>query len=63
AMGKALGLTVVAEGVETLAQEDFLRALDCDQTQGYYFSRPLPQAQLAQLLARSASAAPLVGAA
>ncbi|MGN0078648.1 MAG: EAL domain-containing protein [Coriobacteriales bacterium] len=37
-----LGLTVVAEGVETQEQLDKLRALGCDKIQGYYFSRPLP---------------------
>ena len=53
AMGKALGLTVVAEGVETLEQETFLREHDCDQTQGYYFSRPVSHDQFAQLLLRN----------
>ena len=37
----ALGLSVVAEGVETKEQSDFLRAWDCDAIQGYYYSRPL----------------------
>ncbi len=37
-----LGLTVVAEGVETLAILDRLRALSCDEAQGYHISRPLP---------------------
>lgn len=41
AMGRTLSLTVVAEGVETEAQEDFLRENACDQSQGYYFSRPV----------------------
>lgn len=36
-----LGLTVVAEGVETLAILDRLRALSCDEAQGYHISRPL----------------------
>ena len=39
-----LGLSVVAEGVETEAQYQFLAALDCDSYQGYFFSRPLPEA-------------------
>jgi diguanylate cyclase (GGDEF)-like protein len=40
-MGKSLGLTVVAEGVETKEQESFLSANACDETQGFYFSRPM----------------------
>ncbi|MFY9510395.1 MAG: EAL domain-containing protein, partial [Rubrivivax sp.] len=41
-LGHALGLRVVAEGVETPAQRDALVALGCDELQGYYFARPLP---------------------
>jgi EAL domain-containing protein (putative c-di-GMP-specific phosphodiesterase class I) len=41
-MGKALGLTVVAEGVETNEQDSFLRAGACDELQGYLFSKPVP---------------------
>jgi len=40
-MGKALGLTIVAEGVETIEQAAFLRAHQCDEMQGYLFSRPV----------------------
>ena len=40
-LGQSMGLTVVAEGVETLAQLEFLRGLGCDEIQGYYFSKPL----------------------
>ena len=42
AMAKALGLSTVAEGVETAEQLDLLNAMGCDQIQGYFFSRPLP---------------------
>jgi EAL domain-containing protein (putative c-di-GMP-specific phosphodiesterase class I) len=49
-MGRALGMTIVAEGVETSAQEAFLRAHGCDEMQGYLFSRPVPPEQLADLL-------------
>ena len=45
-----LGLTVVAEGVETQAQADALRALDCDEMQGYLFAPPVPAAQVEQWL-------------
>jgi predicted signal transduction protein with EAL and GGDEF domain len=41
---------VVAEGIETPAQLETLRALGCDYGQGYYFSRPLPSAQAEELV-------------
>jgi diguanylate cyclase (GGDEF)-like protein len=49
-MGKALGLTIVAEGVETLEQEAFLTGHGCDEMQGYLFSKPLPPREMAHLL-------------
>jgi diguanylate cyclase (GGDEF)-like protein len=49
-MGKALGLTVVAEGVETVEQDAFLRGHECDELQGYLFSRPIPAEAIALLL-------------
>jgi EAL domain-containing protein (putative c-di-GMP-specific phosphodiesterase class I) len=49
-MGRALGMTTVAEGVETLEQEQFLRAHGCDEMQGFLFSRPLAPDRLAELL-------------
>ena len=49
-MGKALGMTVIAEGVETAEQQAFLRNHFCDEMQGYLFSKPLPAPQLARLL-------------
>jgi diguanylate cyclase (GGDEF)-like protein/PAS domain S-box-containing protein len=52
AMGKALKLTVVAEGVETADQADFLRAHGCDEMQGYYFSHALDAEALTLLLHR-----------
>jgi EAL domain-containing protein (putative c-di-GMP-specific phosphodiesterase class I) len=42
AMSHGLGKRVVAEGVETEAQLEFLRGLDCDSIQGYLYSRPVP---------------------
>lgn len=50
-MARSLKLRVVAEGVETLQELQFLQARECDEVQGYYFSRPLPAAQFASLLA------------
>jgi diguanylate cyclase (GGDEF)-like protein/PAS domain S-box-containing protein len=46
AMSHSLGLTVVAEGVETSEQLTLLAELDCDFVQGYYLSKPLPAKQL-----------------
>jgi diguanylate cyclase (GGDEF)-like protein len=50
ALGRGLGLDVVAEGVETHEQLDFLAAHGCHQIQGYVFSRPLPADELSSLL-------------
>ncbi len=50
AMAHRLKLKVVAEGVETESQRDFLRGQCCDLMQGYLFSRPLPAEQIAKLL-------------
>jgi diguanylate cyclase (GGDEF)-like protein/PAS domain S-box-containing protein len=50
AMGKSLNLTVVAEGVETLEQQTFLRDHACDEMQGFFFSKPIPSDQFAALL-------------
>jgi diguanylate cyclase (GGDEF)-like protein len=50
ALGHNLGLKVVAEGVETAQQMQFLREHACDEVQGYYFSRPIPAQQFEDLL-------------
>ncbi len=42
ALGQSLGLKLVAEGVETAAQRDYLQAAGVDVLQGYYFARPMP---------------------
>ncbi|ABC21362.1 putative bifunctional diguanylate cyclase/phosphodiesterase [Rhodospirillum rubrum] len=49
-MARRLGLTVVAEGVETHAQLEFLREHYCDLIQGYLFGRPLPPEDFARML-------------
>jgi diguanylate cyclase (GGDEF)-like protein/PAS domain S-box-containing protein len=51
-MGKNLLMPVVAEGVETREQFEFLREHNCPQGQGFYFSRPVPAAEFGQLLER-----------
>ncbi|MEF8703444.1 MAG: EAL domain-containing protein [Candidatus Accumulibacter sp. UW26] len=51
ALAHNLRMSVIAEGVESEAEKDFLRARGCDEMQGYLFSRPLPAAEFAQLLA------------
>jgi diguanylate cyclase (GGDEF)-like protein/PAS domain S-box-containing protein len=60
-MGRSLKLRVVAEGVETQAQLAFLQAHQCDEAQGYYFSRPVPPQQFAKLLENGIAKAVLNG--
>ena len=50
AMAHTLGKQVVAEGVETIEQLDFLRERGCDAVQGYYLARPLTVTAMSQLL-------------
>ena len=45
-----LGLTIVAEGVETAEQREHVHALGCDFSQGYFFAKPLPRDDVEQLL-------------
>jgi len=51
-MASKLQLAVVAEGVETQEQLEFLRAADCDLVQGYFLGRPMPAAQFREMLQR-----------
>ena len=50
-LGKALGMDVLAEGVETAEQFGILRAEGCDELQGYLFGRPVPESEAAALAA------------
>ncbi|MBP3610640.1 MAG: bifunctional diguanylate cyclase/phosphodiesterase [Lachnospiraceae bacterium] len=52
-MAKWLRVPVIAEGVETLKQADFLRSIGCNYIQGYLYSRPLPEEQYVELLTGS----------
>jgi len=52
AMAEALDLKVVAEGIETVEQKDFLRDAGCDFSQGYYFSKPLPKEDFLKFVAK-----------
>jgi len=50
ALARAMGMNVIAEGVETKAQWEFLRAAGCNVAQGYYFCRPQPAERIVELL-------------
>jgi diguanylate cyclase (GGDEF)-like protein/PAS domain S-box-containing protein len=50
AMAHSLEIKVIAEGVETLEQQEFLKQHNCDGMQGYYFSKPLPAEDFTRLL-------------
>jgi diguanylate cyclase (GGDEF)-like protein/PAS domain S-box-containing protein len=57
-MAHTLGFTVVAEGVERDAQAAFLRALGCEQAQGFLFARPMPAREFGALLSLDAGLKP-----
>jgi len=56
AIGRSLGLTVIAEGVETEAQVDCLRGKGCSIAQGYLFGRPVPAEELVRAFAATPAA-------
>jgi len=51
-MAKELGIKMVAEGVETKEQYEYLKNAGCDMIQGYYFDRPLPEAEFLQRICK-----------
>jgi EAL domain-containing protein (putative c-di-GMP-specific phosphodiesterase class I) len=51
-LARNIGVTIIAEGVETLEQLELLRELGCESAQGYLFSRPVPVAEVERLLER-----------
>ncbi len=52
-LGRSLGMTVIAEGVETPEQEAYLIVEGCEEGQGYYYSKPLPAREMTALLQQS----------
>lgn len=52
-LGHSLGLKVIAEGTETQEQIDYLRSVDCDSVQGYFYSRPLPADECVSLMQKT----------
>jgi EAL domain-containing protein (putative c-di-GMP-specific phosphodiesterase class I) len=52
-IAKNLGLSIVAEGVETKLQKDFLTEVECDILQGFHFSKPIDKGDFEQYLLNS----------
>lgn len=53
ALGRTLGLRIIAEGIESQAQYEFVRSLSCEHAQGFLFYRPMPWAELIETLGRA----------
>jgi diguanylate cyclase (GGDEF)-like protein len=60
-LAQTLNLKVVAEGVETSAQLEFIQQIGCNEYQGYYFSRPVPAAEFERLVRERRAAEPPLG--
>jgi diguanylate cyclase (GGDEF)-like protein/PAS domain S-box-containing protein len=60
-LGKAMSLSVIAEGVETEEQRDFLASLGCHAYQGYLYSRPVPVAEFEGMIERFSNSVPVSG--
>ena len=58
-MSRRLNLPVLAEGVETKAQADYLKSIGCTYMQGYYFSKPVPEAEYIKMLSSSSLEEPV----
>jgi diguanylate cyclase (GGDEF)-like protein len=52
-LGKKLGLATIAEGIETIAQADAVRAMGCDEVQGFLYAKPMPTTELLEFLRNS----------
>ena len=51
-LARSLNISVIAEGVETNAQRDFLKRRKCDEAQGFLYFRPMPAGEVANVLVR-----------
>lgn len=49
-LAKSLGMTVIAEGVETAEQLSFLKEKNCDLVQGYYYYKPMPKEEIEKVM-------------
>lgn len=58
-LGRTLGIRTVAEGVETAEQWDILKRKGCDELQGFYFAKPLAEADMHRLLSRGEPRLPI----